>query len=238
MATTNLPAATPSALEVEDLAAEPVRIPASAKTLDGFVAWATSDSCPRRGRISFLGGEIIVDMAAEEIQSHSKLKQRIGTALDRFVTEGDIGEVLADGALFKSERADVSHEPDLVVCLFESLTAGRVRYVESVPGSGRDMVVAGSPDLVVEVVSASSVRKDTVDLRGRYFLAGVREYWIVDARGMRLTFHLLSRGEGDWHEAVPDADGFRRSPALQARVRLDRGVNRVGTPRYDLSIES
>ncbi|MBA3314483.1 MAG: Uma2 family endonuclease [Planctomycetaceae bacterium] len=213
-----------------------IRIPASARSLDGFVAWALSDEFPRQGRISFLGGEIVVDMAAEEIQSHSKLKQRIGTAVDTFVTAGELGEVLPDGTLFRNEEADVSHEPDLMVCRFESLEAGMIRYAERNPGTGRELIVEGSPDLVVEIVSNSSVRKDTRDLRHRYFAAGVREYWIVDARGMIMTFHLLVRGDVDWLESIPDGEDFRRSAVLDRRVRIDRGTNRIGTVKYDVLI--
>ena len=34
--------------------------------------------------------------------------------------------------------------------------------------------------MTLEVVSSSSVRKDTVDLRDRYYKAGILEYWLVD----------------------------------------------------------
>ena len=237
MATADAPTAVPAAADASgESEADAVRIPASARTLDGFVAWALSDEFPRRGRVSFLGGEIVIDMAAEEIQSHGKLKRRIGTALDNFVTAEDLGEVLPDGTLFRNEAAEVSHEPDLMVCTFDRLESQAVRYVEPQPGSGRQVVVEGRPDLVVEIVSRSSVRKDTVDLRDRYFRAGVEEYWVIDARGMRLSFLLLTRGPADWQESAPDEDGYRCSRVLDRRVRIERGTNRVGTAKYDLSL--
>src|SRR5256885_8764701 len=40
----------------------------------------------------------------------------------------------------------------------------------------------GTPDMVLEVVSESSVQKDTKRLRQLYWQAGIREYWLVDAR--------------------------------------------------------
>ena len=98
------------------------------------------------------------------------------------------------------------------------------------------MFVEGSADLVVEIVSHSSVQKDTVELRQRYFTAGVREYWLLDARGPGLTFDLLINGEGDWTAAEPDGEGFRRSVVLDSRVRIERVADPVGLPDYDVQI--
>jgi len=228
------PQQTSDALNV--IAEAAFEIPADAHTYEGFVRWATSAEFPEQGRIDFLGGRLFIDMASEEINSHGKLKQAIQSTLDRFCREEELGEMLPDGVLFASSDADSGCEPDAMLCTFEGLTSGRIRYVERDPGSGRQMSVQGSPDIVVEIVSNSSVRKDTRDLRERYFLAGVREYWIVDARGMTMTFHVLVRGNDEWIESLPDGDGFRRSTVLNRRVRIDRGASRIGTVRYDVLI--
>ena len=45
--------------------------------------------------------------------------------------------------------------------------------------------------MVLEVVSDGSVRKDTVVLRRAYWEAGVREYWLVDARRDPPSFDIL-----------------------------------------------
>ena len=222
---------TPSRDAIDGFALE---VPSDALTFDGFLRWATSDEFPERGRIDYLGGRLFIDMAAEEINSHVKLKQALYSALGRFSAEADTGELLVDGTLFANRDADSGSEPDAMFCTFDAIEAGRVRYVERDSGSGRQMSVQGSPDLIVEVVSNSSVRKDTRELRERYFAAGVREYWILDARGPRLTFDLLLRGEADWSEAAPDAEGYRRSAVLGRRVRVDRGTTRVGTTKYDV----
>ena len=49
----------------------------------------------------------------------------------------------------------------------------------------------GSPDMVLEVVSDSSVEKDIDVLMDLYWKAGIREYWLVDARGERIEFKIL-----------------------------------------------
>lgn len=98
------------------------------------------------------------------------------------------------------------------------------------------MEVVGSPDLVVEIVSRHSVRKDTLLLRERYFLAGIEEYWLIDARGEEIDFQLLVRGEEAFFPAPPDADGYCRSKVFEARFRLTRDRNPVGGYRYTLLI--
>lgn len=52
----------------------------------------------------------------------------------------------------------------------------------------------GAPDLVVEVVSPSSVSMDYYVKAGRYQRAGVREYWIVDPSTEQVTVY---RYEGE-----------------------------------------
>ena len=70
-----------------------------------------------------------------------------------------------------------------------SVQQKRVRVVE---GKGRGHVeLEGSPDMVLEVVSPSSVEKDIVILRQAYWEAGIPEYWLVDARAEPLKFDIL-----------------------------------------------
>ena len=56
------------------------------------------------------------------------------------------------------------------------------------------MRLEGSPDLVIEVVSDGSVRKDMVRLRDQYWQAGIQEYWLIDVRGEHLLFDILRPG--------------------------------------------
>ncbi|MBB5325036.1 Uma2 family endonuclease [Anoxybacillus tepidamans] len=44
----------------------------------------------------------------------------------------------------------------------------------------RDKRIVGAPDLVIEIISKLTVKKDKVIKFNRYQRAGVKEYWIVD----------------------------------------------------------
>ncbi|MEX0718739.1 MAG: Uma2 family endonuclease [Planctomycetaceae bacterium] len=214
--------------------AEGVTIPAMVRDLRSFREWAHSDEFPERGSISYVRGEIIVDMNAEELDSHVSLKGNLYADLLEIVEKEGLGDLFVDGLLFVNEEADVSNEPDLIFCAIESLEAGRVGYREHVPGSGRLVEVTGSPDLLVEIVSRSSVKKDMLLLFESYFEAGVREYWTIDARGIEIDFRIHRRGAAGFVANDPDADGFVASEVLGRSFRLTRTRTRSRRWRYRL----
>lgn len=67
----------------------------------------------------------------------------------------------------------------------------------------------GAPDLVVEVVSPSSIRMDYFTKAARYQQAGVREYWIVDPATKQVVVYRYDGEESpqlgvySFAEAVP-----------------------------------
>ena len=52
----------------------------------------------------------------------------------------------------------------------------------------------GAPDMVVEILSKSSLSRDRVLKFNRYLKAGVREYWIVDPDSKTATVNILDNG--------------------------------------------
>jgi len=55
--------------------------------------------------------------------------------------------------------------------------------------------IEGAPDLVVEILSPSSRRRDKIVKMKTYAKYGVGEYWIVDAASRTLEQHCLMDGE-------------------------------------------
>lgn len=51
----------------------------------------------------------------------------------------------------------------------------------------------GAPDLVVEVLSPSTRKKDMTLKLGKYAAAGVREYWIIDPKKETVIVYEFSR---------------------------------------------
>ena len=69
--------------------------------------------------------------------------------------------------------------PDVTVVLRETW--------EAAPAPRPNHFLTVVPDLVVEVLSPSTSRRDRVAKRDIYERSGVREYWLLDARRREIT---------------------------------------------------
>jgi Uma2 family endonuclease len=203
---------------------ENLRIPEDARTFEGFQRWIDSGEFPETGRIDYLEGDVEVDMSPEDLYTHGTPKTAISSKLHILVAEAELGLVFSDSTRLKSRFAGLSVEPDVMVVLKETLKAGKVR---SSPASrrkspGRYSGLDGAADLVVEVVSDGSVKKDTKRLPPLYARAGVPEIWLVDARNEDLRFEIHTLHGGRYETVRQDGEGWVHSPCLQRFSRLVR----------------
>jgi Uma2 family endonuclease len=203
---------------------ESLQIPEDAKSFEGFWRWVDSGEFPESGRIDFLGGEIEADMSPEDLYTHGALKVALVRTLGSLVIDTGLGDLQSDRSRFRSPFARVTTEPDIVAVFRESIESGRARLVPSTRRKGQNRIVAfeGAVDLIVEIVSDSSVGKDLNRLPPYYARAGVSELWLLDARGTEVRFDLLALQEGVYTIVPPDAEGWRRSPCLGRAFRLQR----------------
>jgi Uma2 family endonuclease len=209
-----------------------VEVPAWVKDLASFRRWARSDEFPEEGRICFLKGKVWIDMSWEQLFSHVAVKTVVAGVLSQLVNTDDIGIFLGDGARFSSVDADISCKPDATFISHAAL-ADRVRLIE---GKRHGYIeLEGSPDMVLEVVSDSSVDKDTEVLHRAYWEAGVREYWLIDARKEPLAFDVFRHGAKGFR-AARKKDGWMESGVFGKAFRLTVGTGRSGHPHYRLEV--
>ncbi len=214
---------------------EDLRIPAGVYTFDEFRRWSQGAGFPERGRIDYLDGEVEVDRSPEDLYTHGVVKTVVSGELYALVVKTGRGNVFIDRTRIVSPAAQLSVEPDVVVVLWESVESGRVREVPGAgKGEGRFVELEGSPDLVIEIVSDSSVRKDLKRLPGFYARAGVPELWTIDARQESLLFEIRSLGPAGYQVLPADGEGFISSLVLGDRFRLRRSRERLGRWRYAL----
>jgi len=211
-----------------------VRVPAGALTLDGFRAWATSDTFPEHLRATFTDGELFLDMSNEDPERHVGVKTEIARVLATLVRELKLGKFYADGVLVTNERAGVSNNPDATFLSSAAIRSRRARLVPREKGEDSFREIVGTPDWVLEVVSDSSLEKDTQTLRRAYHRAGILEYWLVDARG-EVVFQILYRRKSGY-VAAPARQGWQRSRVFGRSFRLLRQRDDFDLWEYTLEV--
>jgi Uma2 family endonuclease len=210
------------------------RLPSSVFEHAGFRAWARSGEVPEWLRIAYIDGEVLIEMSPEAIETHNKAKRKITEVLGRIIDDEDLGEAYADGVLATHEDARLSTEPDFAFVSWRSFDDGRVRLVEKSNRADEHIELEGAPDLVVEIVSDSSVRKDTKLLFDAYLRAGVPEYWLVDARD-EISFQIFALERGVYQASAGDGEP-QYSRVLGRSFALTREKNRAGRWRYSLAV--
>jgi Uma2 family endonuclease len=147
----------------------------------------------------------LVDGEVEFMSPLSLIHIRIGYFLHRIIDEylerHPTGQVTGDGLQMKI-GTKTSRVPDLFFLRNEHLDRLHDTYLD------------GAADIVVEVVSPDSVRKDREQKFREYAAGGIPEYWIIDSvRGVS-EFYTLPNGASQYEAAALDANGLFHSRQL------------------------
>ncbi len=102
---------------------------------------------------------------------HQRILRRLMTAFDLFAKRTGMGEVLCAPLDVVLDDNNVYH-PDIIF-----VKKDRASILDEV-----EQVVIGAPDLVVEILSKSTIVYDRGEKKDIYERYGVREYWLVDQR--------------------------------------------------------
>ncbi len=210
-----------------------VQIPGWVVDHKSFRRWIGTDEFPEQGRICFLNGEVWVDMSGEELFSHNQVKTEFTAVLYGLVKSKKLGRYCGDGMLLSNVPANITAGPDGVFFTHERRRTGRLRLRKSEKKGYIELV--GAPDMVLEVVSPSSVKKDTVILRQAYWECGIPEYWLVDARRDPLRFDILRRSRRGY-VAARTVEGWVRSNVFTKEFRFTQQTDDSGEPEYSLDV--
>lgn len=214
---------------------EDLSIPAGISDLGCFRRWTWDEAFPDHGRIDYLAGTVEVDLSPEDLYTHGVVKTTFTARLHSLIVDSGRGCLFSDRTRIVSPAAGLSAEPDVVAVLWESLRQGRIREVPAAKAEeGRFIELEGAPDLIVEVVSDSSARKDRERLPKLYAAAGVPELWLADSRGAEQAFEILTLSQGAYERQPTDLDGWCPSPFLGRFVRFVRRRNELSRWVYDL----
>ena len=212
-----------------------VTLPAEVDSFDSFRRGTWSPEFPGSGRIDWVDGQIEIDLQPENLFFHNCPRGEVAGQFFNAVRRGRRGRVFSAGARYCSPVADLSCEPDLTFVLGETMDSGAITLTPTADQSDDSFIEIGGPvDVVVEIVSDSSVTKDLVRLPKAYFAAGVAEMWTLDARGDRGDFVIRTRGESAYVPAKVGDEGYQWSDVFGRAFRLEKFSQTDGHPDYVL----
>src|ERR1019366_2565194 len=93
--------------------AEHLTFPESVYDLASFRHWVTADDFPEKARVSFLDGNLWVDLPMERL-GHNFCKKAISNVLSNLIAHEEMGFDFVDGMLLSNIEANLSTQPDFM----------------------------------------------------------------------------------------------------------------------------
>jgi Uma2 family endonuclease len=133
---------------------------------------------------------------------HNALSRFLLAYLDTHLAHTKSGQVEQEPMAMRVSPNTPTRSPDLLVLLNENLHKLKKSQV------------VGTADLVIEIISPESQRRDRVEKFQEYEQGGVREYWLLDYLAKDAKFFVLNR-YGVYEQRQPDDTGIYHSLVLK-----------------------
>ena len=144
----------------------------------------------------FLRGEWVdgkVELMAPANTEHSEIQNYILWLVQAYVQRKKLGQAWGPEMAVKLPHLRRRRVPDIVFLRQERLSLVKKTHLD------------GVPDLIFEVVSPDSVRRDWRTKYQEYETAGVKEYWIVDPASEVVEAYHLSKRKS--YQQIPEQEG-------------------------------
>jgi Uma2 family endonuclease len=186
-----------------DLIDQRRRPPPGDLTYEEFLAWCDEDT-----RAEWVDGRVI-PLPVTVAERHAAILSLLITLFKLATRFGRLGAVYAEPFQMRLRAARRGRSPDLIFVAPAHRDRVRRHYVD------------GPADIVVEIVSPDSVRRDRVEKLAEYEQAGVPEYWLVDPDQQQVELRVLGP-EGRHRVVFAGSDGLLQSTVLpQWRLRVE-----------------
>jgi Uma2 family endonuclease len=150
-----------------------------------------------------INGEMIQKSAPTPM--HQQICKILLIVLDKFVTEKKSGEVFQSPVdVFLDDYN--KPQPDLIFVSNEKKSI--------VTNDG----IMGIPDLIVEIISPTSVIRDRIEKKNLYEQVGVREYWLVDPQYAAIEIYSLKNGRYELYSAATILEGELKTALLEGLI--------------------
>ena len=163
-------------------------------TYEEFLDWADEDT-----HAEWVNGEVVFMSPVSNL--HQDVSGFLLQCLLFFVQERQLGIVRYESFQMKLIEDLPGREPDILFISNERMANLQNSYL------------SGPADLVVEIVSPESIRRDTVDKFTEYEAAGVPEYWLIDPLQETALFYRLDEN-GLFRPALLESNGIYHCAVL------------------------
>lgn len=162
-------------------------------------------------RYELLGGELL--MTPSPTWKHQAVLLRLANRLQTFVEEHRLGHVAVSPLDVVLSEHNVA-QPDILF-----ISQERADIIDE------DGDVRGAPDLVIEILSPSTIERDRTTKRTLYARYGVREYWLVDLNDE--TVDVLSLTESGYERLgeLGRSDALTSALLDELEIPLDEVFN-------------
>ena len=160
-----------------------------------FEDFLTSDI---EGHAEWFDGEVI--LMTPPNTRHQQLLMFLSALLRYYAEVHELGTVLPAPFLMRIGANSPGREPDILFIAREHLDRLTPKMLD------------GAADLIIEIISPESRKRDRQQKFREYEQGGVREYWLIDPTRNQAAFYRLNT-EGIY-QLVPLDDGIFRSEVL------------------------
>lgn len=182
-------------MAMRQAAAPPAWVGNRQMSYEDYLLWSTEDK-----HAEWVDGEVIIHMPPTEI--HQALLVFLVRLLGTFLSWRNLGKLVVAPFEMKLGSRGPARQPDLLFVSAEHLDRLTPQRLN------------GPADLVVEIVSNDSVRRDRFDKLREYGRAGVREYWVLDPRPGKLRADFLQLDETGEYALIATEDDERYASAV------------------------
>lgn len=159
------------------------------------------DFAPESKIVEWVAGEAIIYMPPQ--YQHQNISSFLNGLLRSFTQFFGLGSVVIAPFEVNLWPNGPAREPDIFFVAAENQAKLTEKRYE------------GGPDLIIEIISPSSVTEDRVHKFTEYEQAGVREYWLIDPRHHQQQADFFVLGEdGAFRPAPVDEDGIYHSTVI------------------------
>ena len=154
-----------------------------------------------------IGGNLVMNPAP--VPTHQRISRNIEYYLFAFVQEHNLGEVFYSPIDVLLGTQEV-YQPDILFIAKNRLSIIGEKNIQ------------GAPDLVIEILSESSVYNDLKKKKKVYESGGVQEYWIVDPNDQTIEIYVLKGGKYVLEKEFVKTETLQSPLLLGFSLKLDK----------------